>query len=205
MNLGLTAISWQSGFTIPYSHFPRRAASHLAAVQNTQSLEASGSRLRLALNAAALDTFIGDVCRWGGYAGIAGRIRKNNAPALILSQFQSAISNLNRNNVQGAIQDLNLISGLGTPSFASKHLRFLAPELAGVLDRLVHDALQEYLFDSAGFQQYCSDFAIIANHVNVLATQNNPLSPTVVPHRPNAQYWLPSDCDMVIFATIQGF
>lgn len=203
MQLGTSAVSWSNGFTVSYAEFTQRSRSHLNRVSNTRGLETAGIALRGNLTTGPLDRFIGEVCKWGGYPGIAGRVRRDNRANHILRQFQLAITQINANAPAAALSAINGITQLGTPSFASKHLRFLAPDQCGVLDALVRDSLGEYSWDAAGYGSYCADLQALATHVNNLTVaQTNPLAPSTSPSRPSGNRWLPSDCDMVIFAKI---
>src|SRR6266849_5754677 len=96
---------------------------HLAKVEGTQALEASGLLLRSARFASdRLPQFIREVCKWGGYAGIAGRVLKNNSLEMIRSRFVQAVAALDARgdpaarNVE-ALEAVNELHGLGRPSF----------------------------------------------------------------------------------------
>ncbi|MBV8452034.1 MAG: hypothetical protein JOZ29_07125 [Deltaproteobacteria bacterium] len=58
--------------------------------------------------------------------------------------------------VQGALAHLNRLHSLGSPSFASKHLRFLRPDICPVLDSVLRDALP-YSFDPEGYTAFAED------------------------------------------------
>jgi hypothetical protein len=115
--------------SVSFADFPRWHAYHLQQVPGTQQLEHDGASLLTAgFLFPQLETFIRAVCRWGGYAGIAGRILNRNTAHEIATRFKGTI--LGRDCAQpaaSALVSLNHLSGLGTPSFASKHLRFIPP------------------------------------------------------------------------------
>lgn len=72
-----------------------------------------------------LQAFIRVVCHWGGYAGIGGRVIKSNGPRKREKAFRRAHKQLIEGNAVEA-RTLRELSGLGV-SFASKHLKLLAP------------------------------------------------------------------------------
>ena len=96
-----------------------------------------------------LRSFIRNVCIWGNYAGIAGRVLKQNDINIIRSSFISAWKLLDSNNpdIERAMLEINRIKNLGTPSFSSKHLRFLHPQLCPVLDSIICHRLGIYSFN----------------------------------------------------------
>jgi hypothetical protein len=82
------------------------------------------------------------VCRWGGYYGIAARVVKHNDPATIAAAFRTAYQHSRALEPDHALEELNRLRSLGRPSFASKVLRFLDPENAAILDSVVSTELQ---------------------------------------------------------------
>ena len=193
------------GFEIKYADFPKLILAHLKKVQNTEVLEIAGRRLRSSMEAAPLMNFISEVCKWGGYAGIAGRIKKYNSQDRIVTHFEQAVSRVNSGEGLAAVMaSINQLSGLGTPSFSSKHLRMLFPEQCGVLDALVHKTLKIYQFDSAGFEAYCTDLVLLGDKLNSLAI-SNPRQSETVSERKTGTTWWPGDCDMAIFSRIQNW
>lgn len=148
--------------TIPLRSFPQLLRDHLKENPSTPSIEGLGRKL------AGLDfphertaEFVREVCTWGGYAGIAGRVLKDNAIEAICDAFRKAAANLTRGAVFRALNDVNAISGLGTPSFASKHLRFLRPDICAVFDSILRDSLG-VPFNAAGYTEFCGDCAVLA-------------------------------------------
>src|ERR1700729_4625872 len=87
-----------------------------------------------------LREFIKAVCKWGGYEGVAGRVLKNNSKQQLRESFRSAHSHAASDNDREAINSLLDLNGLAV-SFASKHLKFLAPEKAVVLDSIISERL----------------------------------------------------------------
>lgn len=184
---------------LPIRQVPGRVQLHLAKVEGTQALEASGVALRGAGFASGrLPEFIRQVCRWGGYPGIAGRVLKNNSPEAIRKRFVQAVAALEAagdrptRHVE-ALEAVSQLRGLGRPSFATKHLRFLCPRLCPVLDSLVA-ANFHYPMSPAGYRQYSADCLRLAAALGQLGI-TNPMQ------RPNQQ-WFAADVDMAVFALI---
>jgi hypothetical protein len=181
-----------AGAILPLSRFPAYHARHLAVVANTKALELRGSALMVAgFPFPQLQQFIRDVCIWGGYAGIAGRILKQNTSASICSQFSSAgASFASPSPASTALSALNTLKGLGTPSFASKHLRFMRPDICPVLDSLLSRDLG-YPLSVAGYQQFSSDCSFIAGSLNTAGIA-----------LPAGARWGAADVEMSIFACL---
>jgi hypothetical protein len=90
-----------------------------------------------------LEPFITAACNWGGYAGIGRRILNRNSLPALRDGLREANELLDKQtpDVEGALTRLNRLHSLGSPSFASKHLRFLRPDICPVLDSVLRDAL----------------------------------------------------------------
>ena len=106
-----------------------------------------------------VESFIREVCKWGNYAGIAGRILAKNDINLICEIFAAASVRASNGTdfVDGALELVNRINGLGKPSFASKHLRFLWPEFCPVFDSILEDALKFYDPFPRAYRQFAED------------------------------------------------
>jgi hypothetical protein len=83
-----------------------------------------------------LEEFIRCACKWGGYSGIAQRVINRNRPESLASLFRAARTAAHDGDVVAALEQLLQVKQLGI-SFASKHLKFLAPNQAVVLDRVI--------------------------------------------------------------------
>ena len=142
----------------------------------------------------ALKCFIQSVCRWGRRAGIATLVINNNAPLLIRQQFQRAIDGLNNVNLVTALSEINRIRYLGRPSFASKHLRFLRPEICPILDSLVSRNLF-YDYTREGYQQLSGDYGILIRALQLNGIGN--------PINREGGNWFAADIDMAIFAFLK--
>jgi hypothetical protein len=134
-----------------------------------------------------LKDFVREVCRWGGYAGVAGRVIKNNERKALQTAFKSAHRHaVDQKNIE-AIKSLSELHGLAI-SFASKHLKFLVPTNAVVLDSIISKRLA-YDLSADGYVKLLNDCADIARHANEAG----------VPYPGWATEWRSSDIEMAIF------
>ena len=216
-------------FFMPFHHLTNQQLQcchywHLHKVPYTRIVEKVGRSLMAPgppkTHRDLLD-FSKQVCRWGGKTGprVYGLIEKNFAPT-ILSGFNSAIARLrlgHPNLLLDAKRDLGLITGLGSFSYSSKHLRMLAPELSPVLDRLVDGFLVTHSARYAkssiddrflGYADFCQlkareltsrkvklgDFLMPANLGSLITTANE-----------DECRWTAADIDMACFAWIKGW
>ncbi len=182
--------------TVPLANFGGLIERHLYHYPNTPNLESEGFRLKSSNFAEQeLEAFIRHVCAWGGYAGIGGRIINQNSIVKISECFRLAMTKLEVDipDISGALQEINSIRGLGTPSFASKHLRFLRPDICPILDSIISKSL-DYPFDKYGYQELSNDCAKIA----ALLQSNQIANPR---HRDNNEWYI-SDVEMAIFSSL---
>ncbi|MGH7070248.1 MAG: hypothetical protein ACREFO_09560 [Acetobacteraceae bacterium] len=112
---------------------------------NTQTIELQAARLMKDNNfsESGLRDFVQAVCKWGGYVGIAARVLKKNETPDLLRRFKSAHNLARAGNDSEAIDSLLGLNGFGV-SFASKHLKFLAPDHAIVLDSILRGRLETW-------------------------------------------------------------
>lgn len=80
--------------------------------------------------------FIHAVCRWGGYAGIGERVEMSNSCSDVSKSMRAATKCLSMSDPRGALCSVLALKHLGM-AFASKHLRFLDPKGAVVLDSIL--------------------------------------------------------------------
>lgn len=132
------------GNDVPLAHFARLAQAHLTAFPHTPEVEAQGrSFLEGKFPEAQVRKFVRAVCEWGGYVGISGRVLNRNTSSEICSALKLAVECLDRQppDLAAVLRRVNGLKGLGAPSFASKHLRFIRPDLCPVFDSLLQEAL----------------------------------------------------------------
>ena len=137
---------------------------------------------RQQLQPSELRDFIKAVCNWGGYSGIAGGVIKNNDGTKLRDAFRSAHSHANAGDDLSAIKSLLELNGLAV-SFASKHLKFLAPENAVVLDSIISKRLG-YELTPNGYQAFLNDCRRILERAKACGGREG---------------WRVSDIEMAIF------
>lgn len=137
--------------------------------------------------------FIKSVCAWGNYHGVAGRVLKKNGAEAVAAAFRSALALLQHDRVADALRQVTGLRDLGI-SFGSKHLKFLDPSWAVVLDSIISGRLG-YLATIDGYMEFLGDCqALLAK---VLAAGVEYPFPD---HRPG---WRVSEMEMVIFAKLR--
>jgi hypothetical protein len=113
---------------------------------STPTIESLGEDLaRLDFPAQKTADFVKAVCQWGGYAGGRPNLEKQSNSDHRRRIQERLIEPNDRGHRRFASQ-VNTVHGLGDVSFASKHLRFLRPDICAVFDSILHHALP-YTFD----------------------------------------------------------
>ena len=184
------------GFGVPLARFEGLAKEFAQKNPKTLEVEARGRRL-LASCFPEMDigNFVRAVCAWGGYDGIAGRILRRNSAVQLRAALQEASSHITSEtpNLPAALATLNKLSGLGAPSFASKHLRFLFPEYCPVFDSILQQALP-YSFDPRGYGEFARDCCTLAKELSQRAI----ISPW--PERNGV--WLAADAEVALYTYV---
>lgn len=193
---------WYGSNGIAFSAFPELLRLHLERTRGTADLEAQARRVAPAgFPPVDLEALIRGVCTWGGYPGIAGRVLARNAPESVATALRQAHRELaadrpGHENAAAALRQINRIKGLGTPSFASKHLRFLAPGQCPILDRLIATTCG-YPFTVPGYARYAEDCATIAGALEAEGIRN--------PFPGSPDTWRVADVDAAVFASIRAW
>ncbi len=175
------------------------AARYDIRVAKTRKREHEGAALeKNAFPPKELNRFIRKVCAWGGYTGIAGRVLRNNTSNRIHTQFLAAQKAMqdDRHDVASALAALNVLHGLGRPSFASKHLRLIWPRWCPVLDRFIRYGL-DYAYDPEGYRHFANDCAMLAQALSKAGIQN-PI------HRDDGS-WFVADVEAAIYTHLRGW
>ncbi len=181
-------------FGIHMNEFPALVEAFLGKWPQTKTLECQAeSLIRAGFPHDDTLAFVKEVCKWGGYAGIAGRVLKTNSSEVISTQLKKATEILTSEcpNAEMALCEVNLIQTLRKPSFASKHLRFLSPRLCPVLDSIITDELG-YAQNPRGysrFSKHCTDVGSILEASRL----SNPTERA-------AGRWFAADVEMALYA-----
>jgi len=184
------------GFGVPFARFEGLAKEFAQKNPKTLEVEASGRRLLAArFPEADIGYFVRAVSAWGGYEGIAGRILRRNSTLQLRTAFQEASSQITSEipNVPAALAALNKLSGLGTPSFASKHLRFLFPEYCPVFDSILQEALP-YSFDPRGYGEFARDCCTLAKELSQRAI--------ISPWPERNRVWVAADAEAALYTYV---
>jgi ADP-ribosylglycohydrolase len=182
------------GIRIPLSSFHGYLQAFLKNDPNTPNIETLGAKLAVQnFPEAETKDFVKKVCEWGGYPGIGGRVLKGNSISDICEAFRDATSILsNTKSVTDALIRVNRLHALGSTSFASKHLRFLKPDLCGVYDSILNKVLP-YSFDAAGYSEFCNDLSSVAQDLMAKGISN--------PTRQGGA-WFAADVEAAIYAFV---
>jgi hypothetical protein len=171
------------GFTIRLDELNALLDEFIRKEPRTKLIEQQAERLiKSEFQPSELRDFIKAVCNWGGYGGIAGRVIKNNDRTKLRDAFRSAHSHANAGDDLRAIKSLLELNGLAV-SFASKHLKFLAPENAVVLDSIINKRLG-YELTPNGYQAFLNDCRHILERAKASGSRER---------------WRVSDIEMAIF------
>ena len=135
--------------------------------------------------------FIKRVCDWGNYSGVAGKVRRYNKRGKIAQIFRDCNLLIRASNAQAAIEKITEIKGLGI-SFGSKHLKFLAPEHAVVLDSIISEHLG-YPRTKEGYAEFLQDCFVLRDILN-----KKGIRPSEAQDK-----WRVSDVEMALFMEVK--
>jgi hypothetical protein len=177
-------------------NFPNRIQRHRKEYPDTAVLESVAAELaRDGFPTASCLRFLRQVCRWGGYYGIAARVRNQNAPTQIAAAFKRAARLSNEGDVLAGLAAINTLRGLGRPSFASKFVRFLAPQSAPILDAVVSQGTG-FPLNALGYGQLIAACQTVAEQLQA-AKISNPIRQDGV--------WYLADIEAAFYADMEKF
>lgn len=197
---------------LAYENFPAKVLSHLRHCPSTPRCEELGSRLNtLLLEGTGTDQhicpFIREVCEWGGKTGnrVRGTIQKGYNGVSITTHFTAASKALSvvridsppdvlEGGLTRAIHEITEIYGLST-SYASKMLRFLRPDVAGVFDSVI-SGITGCDCNEINFARCSVDCTMVAHRLTAAG---------VVNPRTDSLLWRAGDVDQALFALCQGW
>ncbi len=184
-----------AGKRVEFAAFPACVRAHLQHVPSTRDTEAVAIELvARGFQHGDVVRFVRAVCKWGGYAGIAGRVLVRNKPSDLATAFRRAAADVGA-GVDVAVQSVLDLHSLGV-SFGSKHLRFLAPRVCGILDAKM--AKETRLPKSAaGLARYSALCCELARRLERRRVPN--------PMNRGEAGWYAADVDMALFAIVQGW
>lgn len=171
--------------------FPKWIKIHQENLSKTEVLEQAGSNLVTAWDGKSwplLFEFIKGVLVWGKVTRGWNRVFYGNYSNTVCRRFSYAIDALNQEDIASALNRLDKISGFGL-SIASKHLRFLNPDLCPVLDDVLRKHLG-YSESTAGYLEFCDDLRAVRDALNLQI--KNPIR--------TAGNWKIADVESAIFS-----
>jgi hypothetical protein len=179
--------------SIDFSEFPELVRRHRSKYPDTPKVEAQASALvQSGFEPQLAVDFVRAVCKWGGFAGIAGRVIKNNTKTDVAKVIRDSHRRLTEGDPLAGLQNINRLYGLGRPSFASKHLQFLAPQVAVILDSVMSTRFG-YPMNLDGYEQLLEDCEALTAAINRTSIEH--------PFRTSGRYV--SDIELAVFAQIQ--
>ena len=110
------------------------------------------------------DRFVREVCKWGGYAGVAGKVLRANRIEDVVSTMRVSYAATQEGDLERAISAITSLRGLAV-SFGSKHLKFLDPNNHVVLDRIIRERLGDPR-TIGGYCEFNADCASLRDAVN---------------------------------------
>ena len=178
---------------IAFFEFPALQDLHLHEAPGTRGIEARGQALAAAgFLLPDLQTFIEEVCAWGGPTGnrVRGIVFARNDLQDVRCCFRDAWRDLQQDSIESALACINQIAGLGQPSYATKHLRFLRPDICPVMDSYVRGEAPEY-----SYGQLRQAYEDVGAGLKVQRVPNRMARAS--------RAWFVADVDMAIFAHIR--
>ena len=148
----------QAGPQICLAAFPELFATHWDSDESTRSVEIYAKQfVRDDMPRDRLLGFMRMVFGWGGSRNIGNKFMNSNAGKLdeVRDKFFKSLECLDAGKDKEAIENLTALTGLGV-SYASKHLKFLNPNKAVVLDSLIARGLG-YKLTEAGYVEFVGE------------------------------------------------
>jgi hypothetical protein len=180
---------------MPLADFPRLLTDFLNANPDTPRIETLAAQLvQSNFPPQSMNNLVTRVCEWGGTQGtrILGRILNQNSDVEIANALRNASSSLTQGQLVDALTHVDKLRFLDV-SFASKHLRFLRPDICPVLDSILHDALP-YTLDANGYSDFAHDCAWLANELAVNQIAN--------PRQRAGGAWFVADVEGAIYTLV---
>lgn len=132
---------------------------------NTQALEVLGQRIVEGTEGDVYE-FSRQVCQWGRGERVWGNLERHYTRSALTDALRQWVAQVAQaHNPAEAVQGGIAIKGLGV-SFASKHLRFLAPSRYAVLDAVLSDGLG-YALNPAGYGLFMHALSVFKRQYNL--------------------------------------
>lgn len=179
---------------IELDEFPFLLQQHRQSDPDTRAIEAAAARLVTEdFPDIGVSAFVRAVCKWGNYAGVAGRVLRQNSIREIASALRDAQRLAAKDHIAEALGRIVDLKALGV-SFGSKHLKFLDPHRAVVLDSVISNHLG-YALTVDGYMEFLVDCSDIRDRV---------LAASVPFPFPQEGTWRVSDIEMAIYKKLEA-
>lgn len=181
-------------FEINLAELPDQLSTFIEKNPDTREIEDLGLELVASgFKRELTSKFIKRVCTWGRYAGIAGRVILRNGLEVAARTLNEAHQCAKVGDLDGALHSLLQLKGLSV-SFASKHLKFLSPDKAVVLDSIISENLG-YPLKPSGYREFVDDCANVRDRAAKASIPYTGWGPSG---------WRVSDVEMAIFTKLKG-
>ncbi len=175
------------------SDFPELLARHCLEDPTTHCIERFGKQyIADEYPLRQTEYFVRAVCKWDNDNRIGFKVLRDNDLGSIRNHFRNAQWAMLERKPLGAIKEITKIKGLGI-SFGSKHLKFLNPSRAVVLDSIIRDKIG-YSNTSKGFCSFLNDCFVIRDHLNFYR----------IAASATRKRWRVSDVEMAIFISVRN-
>lgn len=179
--------------SVPLDQFPELLAAHVRETKiPTADVEKHGAAyIANGFQDDETMEFVEKVCKWGNYAGVAGKVKRRNDVKTISRIFGESRQLIMHGKAQEAITKIKEIKCLDV-SFGSKHLKFLAPEHAVVLDSIISEHLG-YPRTKEGYAEFLQDCFVLRDILNAKGIRTSATQAK----------WRVSDVEMALFMEVK--
>jgi hypothetical protein len=179
--------------SVPLDQFPKLLAEHVATTKiPTVEVEKLGAGyIANGFQDDETMPFVEKVCNWGNYAGVAEKVKRRNDVKTISHTFKEGRQLILHGKAQEAIRKIVKLECLDV-SFGSKHLKFLAPEHAVVLDSIISEHLG-YPRTEEGYAEFLQECFVLRDILNAKG-----IHPSATQTK-----WRVSDVEMALFMEVK--
>lgn len=178
---------------ITYADVPSLIARHNEKWPGAANVEALGAQLagadfppKVALQ------FVRDVYRWGRGDRNKARVLEKNTPEAIANALREGLRHAHSGRVAEGVERICNLNQVGQ-SFASKQLRFLAPDRAVILDSIIRTRLG-YPDNAGGYREFLDDCGSVLDSCRLNGVE-----------RASGLLLRMADVETAVFAKINGY
>lgn len=200
------------GEAILYEEFPALVEAHLRKCPDTLACEEEGDELQKGLETDSasvedVESFVRHVTSWGGRTGnrVWGTMHRDYRPEIVRRKFAQAVSTMNGLDgsssrdlflvqMERSADCITAVHGLST-SYGTKMLRFLRPDISGVLDSVIGQNTGCDV-NNRNYGRYSYACLRAADALTERCIENP---------RSGSIHWRAGDVDQAIFARCNGY